>query len=211
MSVGATDHTTGDTDMKISPNMQAALNYLAAKGAILLSYDQKFLPETWEALMDRKLITFSREPELASYWVLTDAGKALVSSAGADAPAEAAAPAHAACGRCGRKLTTAKSIATGYGPTCARKVAADVAGYSPEQTAKAVRLVAAGAVVRVPSRRFHALHEVRGAYATYRTTTTDCTCQGAAEHGGCYHQLAVRLTVASPAAAAPAARYVTAA
>ncbi|MCK9929444.1 DUF6011 domain-containing protein [Frankia sp. Mgl5] len=119
--------------------------------------------------------------------------------------------AHTNCGRCGRKLTDPKSIATGYGPVCARKVATETTEFSPEQVAKAVRLVAAGGVERTRSRHFHGLYLVAGAYGTYQATTSDCTCQGAAEHGGCYHIAAVRLALASPATTTPAARYAPAA
>ncbi|EFC80173.1 DUF6011 domain-containing protein [Parafrankia sp. EUN1f] len=110
-------------------------------------------------------------------------------------PTNTPSPTHTArCIRCNRTLRGAKSVAAGIGPTCAKKVAAETADYSPEQAAKAVRLVAAGEVVKAPSKAFHGLHLVRG---TYYATTTDCSCEGAQAHMACYHTLAVRLTVAA--------------
>ncbi|WP_239404523.1 DUF6011 domain-containing protein [Frankia sp. Cj3] len=101
------------------------------------------------------------------------------------------------CGRCHRVLTDAKSIASGYGPTCVKRVAADLADYSPEQVAKALTVIKTGGVIRVTSKIFRGLHEVRGTYRTYQVTATDCTCTGALERGDCYHIAAVRLATAA--------------
>lgn len=100
------------------------------------------------------------------------------------------------CKRCGRTLTSKKSRATGYGPTCAKIVRSDTADYTPEQTAKALRLVQGGGVRRIPSKYFR-LFEVDGTYTTYETDGIDCTCQGAREHGTCYHVEAVRIHLAA--------------
>lgn len=104
------------------------------------------------------------------------------------------------CGKCHRVLTSAKSIANGtvgntvYGPTCLRNLARDTAAYSPEQTAKAVRLVEAGGVTRVPS-KFGPLFETVGSNGrtTYWTSLFECSCQGFAKHGDCYHVEAARI------------------
>ena len=101
------------------------------------------------------------------------------------------------CKRCGRPLTSRKSVATRYGATCLRRERAEGNGaYSPEQAAKAFRLVQGGGVRRVPSRYFH-MYEVQGAGGVYQSDGLDCTCRGAREHGGCWHVLAVRLSLAA--------------
>lgn len=100
------------------------------------------------------------------------------------------------CKRCGRPLTSKKSRAAEYGPTCARIVRAETADYSPEQTAKAFRLVTGGGVTRIPSRNYR-LYAVQGTYGTYQTDGIDCTCAGAREHGTCYHVEAVRIHLAA--------------
>ncbi len=100
------------------------------------------------------------------------------------------------CRRCNRKLTAAASVAAGYGPGCIRKVRADVTDYTPEQTAKALRVVETGGVRKVRGGT-DALFQVRGTYNTYWTSYTDCSCLGMADHGDCYHVESVRLAVAA--------------
>mgnify|MGYP001582811941 CR=1 FL=1 len=99
--------------------------------------------------------------------------------------------------KCNRVLRSAKSIATGYGPTCAKKIAADTAEFTPEQTAKALRVIQGGGVARVRGSKIGPLFQVAGTYQTYYANPFDCTCQGAADHGSCYHIEAVRLHLAA--------------
>jgi hypothetical protein len=59
---------------------------------------------------------------------------------------------HTNCLRCGRRLSSAKSVATGYGPTCTRKVKAAakaeiVAQHKPQAIAKAEELIEQGGIV----------------------------------------------------------------
>ncbi|MCK9898126.1 DUF6011 domain-containing protein [Frankia sp. AgB32] len=100
------------------------------------------------------------------------------------------------CRRCNRKLTGAKSIASGYGPTCAKRMTADTADFTPEQVAKALQVIADGGVARIPSKHFHGLHMVRGTYREYHASTTDCGCAAGQEGRLCYHVAAVRLAAA---------------
>lgn len=100
------------------------------------------------------------------------------------------------CGRCRRILKNEKSIAAGFGPGCARLIRRELGDYSPEQTAKAFRLVTSGGVTRIPSKNYR-LYAVQGAYGTYQTDGIDCTCAGAREHGTCYHVEAVRIHLAA--------------
>lgn len=102
----------------------------------------------------------------------------------------------ARCKRCRRALKNTRSIAAGYGPGCARIVRAELDGYSPTQTVKAVRLLEEGRVARIPSRHFR-LYAIQGTYTTYQSDGIDCTCPGARERGTCYHAQAVRLHLAA--------------
>lgn len=114
----------------------------------------------------------------------------------------------ARCTRCRRPLRSAASVAAGYGPTCIRRERADLGGFTPEQTAKAARVVEAGNVTKVRGGT-DALFRVRGTYATYWTSYTDCSCEGARDRGSCYHIASVRLSIRPIVTAARA--YVTAA
>lgn len=100
------------------------------------------------------------------------------------------------CKRCGRTLISPSSVATGYGPTCARIIRTQTADYTPEQTAKAFRLVQEGGVTRIPSKHYR-LYAVQGTYTTYQSDGIDCTCAGAREYGTCYHVEAVRIHLAA--------------
>lgn len=105
------------------------------------------------------------------------------------------------CRRCHRPLRDAKSIAAGYGPTCIRRVRADTADFTPEQTAKAVRLIQDSSVTRIRG-GVDALYQITRGHVTYWTSATDCTCTGAQTTGGCYHIEAVRLSTRRYATAA---------
>jgi hypothetical protein len=114
------------------------------------------------------------------------------------------------CRRCHRPLRDAQSIAAGYGPTCMRKVKAELADFTIEQTVKAVALVTDGAVTRIRG-GVDALYQVRSGFRTYWTSYTDCTCTGARDHGSCYHIEAVRIWARNQRPLPAARRYVTAA
>jgi Family of unknown function (DUF6011) len=98
----------------------------------------------------------------------------------------------ARCKRCHRTLTNPRSVRAEYGPGCARIVRRELGDYSPEQTAKAVRVVRDGGVTRLRGGT-DALYAVAGTYRTYQTDGIDCTCAGMREHVTCYHAEAVRI------------------
>src|SRR5690606_17828299 len=84
----------------------------------------------------------------------------------------------ARCARCGRALTSARALRTGYGPTCYTKVrtAAREAAtrHKPHQTAKAIELIEDGGVV--PTTRAGVYHTVGTNGEIYKTARTGCTC-----------------------------------
>lgn len=111
------------------------------------------------------------------------------------------APATAKCRRCHRILRDPRSIARGYGPTCAgkvaTKVAVTVATYKPAQVDKAMALIAQGGITPSGVDTFYV---VKGTSAIHRTDATLCTCQ-AGQHGRtCYHLIAARVLDAVAAA-----------
>ncbi len=96
------------------------------------------------------------------------------------------------CRRCHRPLKNPRSVRAEYGPGCARLIRGELADYSPEQTAKAVRVVRSGGVARLRG-GVDALYAVTGTYRQYWTDGIDCTCAGMREHASCYHAEAVRI------------------
>jgi len=84
----------------------------------------------------------------------------------------------ARCARCGRALTSARALRTGYGPRCytmvraaAREVAAQ---HKPHQIAKATELIEDGGVV--PTTRTGVYYTVGTKGEIYKTARTGCTC-----------------------------------
>jgi Family of unknown function (DUF6011)/SWIM zinc finger len=104
---------------------------------------------------------------------------------------------HTNCLRCGRKLTSAKSTATGYGPTCARKVreaakAEIIATYKPHQIAKAEELIEQGALI--PLRAGIYLAPSSDGSQTYRTHRAACSCPaGIKGLHPCKHRIAAHI------------------
>ncbi|HEY2086623.1 MAG TPA: DUF6011 domain-containing protein [Mycobacterium sp.] len=129
----------------------------------------------------------------------------------------AAPAAEARCLRpgCCRKLTSAKSLAAGYGPVCLRKIRAAAveqarADFTADQQAKADELIRDGGIVplRMTARNgmlFRAVSS-RGD-ETYLVTAGACNCPGGLRSKRpCYQQLAARvLSVASRRSLAKAA------
>lgn len=104
----------------------------------------------------------------------------------------------ARCLHCHRVLTSAKSIALGYGPRCARKIrnaAVDLADYKPHQVASAKELIEDGAIVPLRSVVFVTVST--DGTETYRTAPTGCTCPAGLKGSRCYHQLAARMLLAA--------------
>jgi hypothetical protein len=112
-----------------------------------------------------------------------------------------AAAAHTNCLRCGRKLTSAKSIATGYGPTCTRKVKAAAkakaaAAFKPATVAKAEELIEQGGIVAIRARVFRVVSS--NGQGTYLTAPEGCTCAaGLRGKHVCYHRAAATILLAA--------------
>lgn len=107
------------------------------------------------------------------------------------------------CTRCGRKLTSAKSIAAGYGPTCKAKIAAAaakiviLARFKAAQVAKAEELIADGGIVAIRARRVFRAVSTSGT-GTYLTAPQACNCAAGlkAKHA-CYHRIAATILAAA--------------
>jgi hypothetical protein len=105
----------------------------------------------------------------------------------------------AKCLKCHRTLTSAKSIAAGYGPTCARKVrhtSADLADFTPSQIASAHELIEDAAIVPLRGLVFRTV-STDGA-ELHLTHPATCNCPaGRRSARPCYHQLAARMLLAA--------------
>lgn len=104
------------------------------------------------------------------------------------------------CTRCGRVLTSATSIARGYGRTCRAKVlaAAAVAGHKPAQVAKAQELIELGGIVPLRSGRSRVFVVVSSSGDDrYLTAPQACNCAaGLRGKSVCYHRIAAQLIAA---------------
>ena len=107
----------------------------------------------------------------------------------------------ARCARCGRALTSARALRTGYGPRCytmvraaAREVAAQ---HKAHQVAKAIELIEDGGVV--PTTRAGVYYTVgTEGDEVYKTARTGCTCKaGINGRYACYHRIAVEIVEAT--------------
>src|SRR5690606_9819310 len=107
----------------------------------------------------------------------------------------------ARCARCGRALTSARALRTGYGPRCYTKVRAAArevaAQHKPHQVAKAIELIEDGGVV--PTTRTGVYHTVgTEGDEVYKTAITGCTCPaGLRGRYVCYHRIAVEIVEAA--------------
>lgn len=104
----------------------------------------------------------------------------------------------AKCRRCGRTLTDPKSIARGYGRTCARRVAEQfvivAARYSTQQVDKAIELIGDGAIERISAVEFAAVSS--DGTTVYVTTPAACSCKAGMFGRACYHRAAAELLAA---------------
>lgn len=104
---------------------------------------------------------------------------------------------HTNCLRCGRKLTSAKSTATGYGPTCTRKVreaakAEIITTYKAHQIAKAEELIEQGALI--PLRSGIYLAPSSDGSRTYKAHRAACSCPaGIKGLHPCKHRIAAHI------------------
>jgi ribosomal protein L37E len=104
---------------------------------------------------------------------------------------------HTNCLRCGRALRSLKSVATGYGPTCTRKVRAAakaqiIATYKPHQIAKAEELIEQGGLIPLRGQIYIAVSS--DGTQTYKTHRAACTCPaGLKGRYACKHQIAAHI------------------
>jgi hypothetical protein len=100
--------------------------------------------------------------------------------------------------RCGRVIRSARSVALGYGPVCARairKAALDEAraDFTPEQQDKAAELIRDGGIVPTPRDGVFQAVSSKGD-ATYLVHSAACNCPGGLRaKRPCYHSLAARI------------------
>jgi uncharacterized protein DUF6011 len=111
------------------------------------------------------------------------------------------------CQSCGRKLTSAASIAAGRGRTCARiarqRAAAEAAGFSSAAIDKARQLITDRAIVPVRGRRVFAVVGSNGV-DRYLASPQACNCPaGLRGKYACYHRTAATMLAAAGAVAAP--------
>lgn len=109
----------------------------------------------------------------------------------------------AKCTRCGRRLTSAKSVAAGYGPTCRAKVAkatstiTDTAAYKPAQVDKAAELIELGGIVPIRGRRVFRAVSSDGT-RIYLTAPQACNCAaGIKGQHVCFHRIAATILAAA--------------
>lgn len=104
------------------------------------------------------------------------------------------------CLRCGRTLTSSKSIATGYGPTCGakiRKAAAGLDHFKPAQVEKAAELIEQGGIVPFRGRRIFRAVSSDGT-RTYLTAPQACNCAaGLKGKHVCFHRIAATILAAA--------------
>lgn len=107
-----------------------------------------------------------------------------------------------ACTRCGRKLTSAKSVSDSMGRTCKAKIAAAakaavVATFKPAQVAKAEELIADGGIVAIRARRVFRAVSTDGT-RTYLAAPAACNCTaGLRAVHPCFHRIAATILAAA--------------
>lgn len=100
------------------------------------------------------------------------------------------------CPRCGRTLTSARALRTGYGPKCYTKVRAareqvDLTDYRPHQVASARELIEDAAIIPLRSVIYIAVST--DGTETYRVAPHACNCPAGLRGAACYHQAAARI------------------
>jgi hypothetical protein len=99
------------------------------------------------------------------------------------------------CIRCGRTLRSEASVARGFGPTCAAKIAKARVDAKAATVDKARELIELAALVPVKGRRVFRVVSSKGDQ-TYLTAARNCTCPAGLKGRECYHMAAVRLLAA---------------
>lgn len=111
-----------------------------------------------------------------------------------------ATEATAHCLKCGRGLTSARSIARGYGGGCWAKVrraakAADLHDFKPRQLDQAEELIEDGAIVPLRANVFRTVST--DGTETYLTHPQTCSCPAGLKGRACYHTAAARILIAA--------------
>jgi hypothetical protein len=105
----------------------------------------------------------------------------------------------ATCRRCRATLRSAKSVAKGIGPVCARnekrEQAAQAAGFKQATIDKAKALIAERAIIRMRGRFFQVISS--NGIDRYLTAPTTCNCPaGLKGRHACYHRAAATMLAA---------------
>lgn len=105
---------------------------------------------------------------------------------------------HSNCLRCGRTLTSPRSIALGYGPTCSAHIrkatkTPTITAHKPAAIAKATELIEQGGILPLRGRRVFTVISSDGT-GTYLTAPAACTCPaGIKGRHVCYHRVAATI------------------
>jgi hypothetical protein len=104
----------------------------------------------------------------------------------------------ATCKRCHATLTAPASVAAGIGPRCAA-IQAATRGLKPEQTAKALELIADHGITPTGHHGVYRVTSTDGSTTYLTAVTGHCTCAwGTRRHTAlaktCYHVAAARIT-----------------
>ncbi|MFF8901693.1 DUF6011 domain-containing protein [Streptomyces lydicus] len=108
------------------------------------------------------------------------------------------------CLRCHRPLTSPRSIANGYGPTCARRIraaanTADLTPYDARQLDSARELIEDAAIIPLRSQVFTVVST--DGTETYLAHPAACTCpaglKARPDRRPCYHTAAARMLLAA--------------
>lgn len=106
----------------------------------------------------------------------------------------------AKCTRCGRKLTSVRSIASGYGRGCKAKIAAaakvvELVDFKPAQVESARELIEDAAIVQIRRNVWRSV-STNGS-EMYLTARQACTCPAGLKEKRCYHRAAVAILAAA--------------
>jgi hypothetical protein len=108
----------------------------------------------------------------------------------------------ARCARCGRKLTSAKAVADGYGRTCKTRIAnaakvVDLAEYKAFQVAKAQELIELRAIVRTAPATYLAVSSDGSVNYEVNAAAATCSCKAGERGIRCYHLAAADILAAA--------------
>lgn len=106
------------------------------------------------------------------------------------------------CLKCRHVLRSTKSIARGYGPTCAKYIKENAAiaatDFKPAQVEKALELIELGAIIRtVRELLFEAVSSNGTERYTVDAGTRACTCKAGERGVRCYHLAAAQILTAA--------------